>query len=114
MLFNHDFFYKTPNKVLKFISIDKRLTRTLRLPSAIDAEHVEARIADGVLTLTLPKGSNTGRALRLKGKGFSKKGGGRGDQLVTLEIDLPEDVSELSARLDGWKDTRDIRSRLGV
>jgi HSP20 family protein len=30
-------------------------TRTLRLPSAIDAEQVEARIADGVLTLTLPK-----------------------------------------------------------
>lgn len=30
-------------------------TRTLRLPSVIDAEHVEARIADGVLTLTLPK-----------------------------------------------------------
>jgi HSP20 family protein len=30
-------------------------TRTLRLPSTIDAEHVEARIADGVLTLTLPK-----------------------------------------------------------
>jgi HSP20 family protein len=30
-------------------------TRTLRLPAAIDAEHVEARIADGVLTLTLPK-----------------------------------------------------------
>jgi len=31
ILFNHDFFYETPNKVLKFISIDKRLTRTLRL-----------------------------------------------------------------------------------
>lgn len=30
-------------------------TRTLRLPAAIDANHVEARIADGVLTLTLPK-----------------------------------------------------------
>ena len=30
-------------------------TRTLRLPVVIDAEHVEARIADGVLTLTLPK-----------------------------------------------------------
>jgi len=29
--------------------------RTLRLPSSIDAENVEARIADGVLTLTLPK-----------------------------------------------------------
>ncbi len=30
-------------------------TRTLRLPSVIDADHVEARIADGVLTLSLPK-----------------------------------------------------------
>lgn len=30
-------------------------TRTLRLPSAIDADHVEAEVANGVLTLTLPK-----------------------------------------------------------
>jgi HSP20 family protein len=30
-------------------------TRTLRLPSVIDADSVEAKIADGVLTLTLPK-----------------------------------------------------------
>ena len=30
-------------------------TRTLRLPSVIDAEQVEAKIVDGVLTLTLPK-----------------------------------------------------------
>ena len=29
--------------------------RTLRLPSAIEAESVEAKIADGVLTLKLPK-----------------------------------------------------------
>lgn len=30
-------------------------SRTLRLPTVIDADHVEAKIADGVLTLTLPK-----------------------------------------------------------
>jgi HSP20 family protein len=29
--------------------------RTLRLPTVIDAEKVEAKITDGVLTLTLPK-----------------------------------------------------------
>lgn len=29
--------------------------RTLRLPSVLDADHVDAKIADGVLTLTLPK-----------------------------------------------------------
>jgi len=30
-------------------------TRTLRLPSTIEADSVEAKITDGVLTLTLPK-----------------------------------------------------------
>jgi len=30
-------------------------TRTLRLPAVIDADRVEAKIADGVLTLKLPK-----------------------------------------------------------
>ena len=30
-------------------------TRTLRMPATIDANHVEAKIVDGVLTLTLPK-----------------------------------------------------------
>jgi HSP20 family protein len=29
--------------------------RTLRLPAIIDADHVEARITDGILTLKLPK-----------------------------------------------------------
>ena len=29
--------------------------RTLRLPTVVDADHVEAKITDGVLTLRLPK-----------------------------------------------------------
>ncbi len=31
------------------------LSRTLRLPASIDAEHVEADVTNGVLTLRLPK-----------------------------------------------------------
>jgi HSP20 family protein len=34
-------------------------TRTLRLPVAIEAESVEAKIADGILTLKLPKAEST-------------------------------------------------------
>jgi HSP20 family protein len=30
-------------------------TRTLRMPAAIEADSVEAKIADGILTLKLPK-----------------------------------------------------------
>jgi hypothetical protein len=49
VLFNHDFFYETPNKVLKFISIDKRLTQTLRLLAVKDfrpSHHVDL-VMDG-------------------------------------------------------------------
>jgi len=49
VLFNHDFFYETPNKVLKFITIDKRLTRTLRLLAVKDfrpGHHMEL-VMDG-------------------------------------------------------------------
>jgi HSP20 family protein len=40
-------------------------TRTLRLPTAIDAEHVDAQIIDGVLTLRLPK-AESARPKRIK------------------------------------------------
>ena len=49
---------------------------------------------------------------------MTRKDGSRGDQLVTLEIVLPEDGSEAAAdlaqRLGGWRDPRDLRARLGV
>ena len=36
VLFNRDFYYKTPNRLLKFISVEKRLQRTLRLIAVND------------------------------------------------------------------------------
>ena len=39
--------------------------------------------------LTVPKGSTSGKVLRLKGRGFTAKDGKRGDQLVTLAVDVP-------------------------
>ena len=39
--------------------------RSLRLPAAIDADHVEAKITDGVLTLRLPK-AESARPKRIK------------------------------------------------
>jgi hypothetical protein len=49
VLFNHDFFYTTPNKVLKFITIDKRLTQTLRLLAVKDyrSDHHMDLVMDG-------------------------------------------------------------------
>lgn len=52
---------------------------------------------DGRVSFTLPPWSNTGRTLRLKGKGLTKAGGGRGDILVTVKVVLPPEPDEALA-----------------
>jgi DnaJ-class molecular chaperone len=93
---------------------DVRLELPITLDEAVQGAKVKVPTVDGAVMLTVAPGSGSGKVLRLKGKGFSRKGGGRGDQLVMLEIELPDDVTELAAKLEGWRDTRNVRAKLGV
>lgn len=103
---NHAFFRRDEDDVL----IDLPIT----LDEAVRGAKVKVPTVDGPVMLTVAPGSGSGKVLRLKGKGFTRKDGGRGDQLVTLQIQLPSDLAELQRRLDGWADTSTVRSRLGV
>ncbi len=89
---------------------DVRLDLPITLAEAVNGGKVKVPTVDGPVMLTVAPGSSSGKVLRLKGKGFGKKGGTRGDQLVTLEIHLPDDVSELAAKLADWADTSDPRA----
>lgn len=93
---------------------DVRLELPITLDEAVQGAKVKVPTVDGAVMLTVAPGSGSGKVLRLKGKGFSRKGGGRGDQLVALEIELPDDVAELGGKLGGWRDTRNVRAKLGV
>jgi DnaJ-class molecular chaperone len=93
---------------------DVRLELPITLDEAVNGAKVKVPTVDGPVMLTVAPGSGSGKVLRLKGKGFSRKGGGRGDQLVALEIQLPEDLGELAGRLQGWRDPASVRGRLGV
>jgi len=93
---------------------DVRLELPGTLDDALRGAKVKVPTVDGPVILTVAAGSGSGKVLRLKGRGFSKKGGGRGDQLVALEIQLPEDLGELAGRLEGWSDETPLRNRLGV
>jgi DnaJ-class molecular chaperone len=64
--------------------------------------------------LTVPKGASSGKVLRLKGRGFADKAGRRGDQLVTLSIDLPASDPKLEKFVAGWDVAGNPRSGLGV
>jgi len=93
---------------------DVRLELPVTLDEAVRGAKVKVPTVDGPVMLTVAPGSGSGKVLRLKGKGFTSKTGGRGDQLVTLEIELPGDLSELAGRLEGWSDRTNPRNRLGV
>ena len=93
---------------------DVRMDLPITLDEALRGAKVRVPTVDGPVMMTLKPGTDGGSVLRLKGKGFSKKGGGqngeRGDQLVTLEIALPRDTTDLAKRLEGWQDDSDPRS----
>jgi DnaJ-class molecular chaperone len=102
----HPFFTREGN--------DIRLRLPVTLKEAVLGAKVKVPTPDGAVMMTIPKGSSSGRVLRLKGKGFTTKSGTRGDELVTLEIDLPSGDSELEAFAEKWNGGGNPRSNLGV
>jgi DnaJ-class molecular chaperone len=91
-----------------------RLEVPISLDEALEGAKVRVPTVEGPVMLTVAPASTSGKTLRLKGRGFMRKNGERGDQLVTLLVDVPADDADLKARLDGWRDTRDLRGKLAV
>lgn len=103
---NHAFFERDGDNI--------RLDLPISLSEAVHGAKVKVPTVDGPVMLTVGPGTSSGRTLRLKGRGFTRKDATRGDQLVTLQIDIPAEDQDLKARLEGWQDTRDLRSKMGA
>jgi DnaJ-class molecular chaperone len=69
---------------------DIHMDLNISLTEAVEGGRVQAPTPAGPVTLTIPAGSNTGKTLRLKGKGVA----GQGDQFVRLQVVLPEATDE--------------------
>jgi DnaJ-class molecular chaperone len=81
---------------------DIHLELPVTVSEAVLGARVRAPTPTGPVTLTVPKGSNTGTILRLKGKGVPRRGG-HGDELVKLKVMLPTEPNpELEAFLSSW------------
>lgn len=98
-----------------------RMDLPITLDEAVRGAKVKCPTVDGPVMLTIKPGSGGGTVLRLGGKGWTKKAGKtvdgkpeRGDQLVTLEIQLPADLAALEERLDGWVDIARPREKFGL
>lgn len=78
------------------------------VPDAVLGGKIEAPTPDGPVSLTIPKHSNSGSTLRLKGRGLYDGGRGRrGDLLARLMITLPDAADpELEAFAETWRKRR--------
>lgn len=91
-----------------------RLTLPISLKEAVLGAKVKVPTPEGPVMVTIPKGTSSGKVLRLKGRGFAGKDGKRGDQLVTVAVDLPAGDAELQQFAEGWSGAGNPRAALGV
>lgn len=93
-----------------------RLDLPITLKEAVNGAKVKVPTVGGAVWLTLPAGTNGGTVMRLKGKGFTKKGSAelRGDLLITIMIHIDADDAALKKFVDAMPDNDAIRSELGV
>lgn len=83
---------------------DIHLDLPVTLGEAVLGARIDVPTIDGPVTMTVPKGSNTGTTLRLKGRGIAgSKGGARGNQYVRLTVSLPPSPGdEFETFLERW------------
>ena len=84
------------------------------LKEAVLGAKVKVPTPEGPVMLTIPKGTTSGKVLRLKERGFVGKDGKRGDQLVALEVDVPSEDPELQRFAESWSGGGNPRAGLGV
>ena len=96
----HPFFEREGNDIL--------LECPISLSEAVLGGTITVPTIDGKVSLKVPKGSNTGTQLRLKGKGVTDaKAGQAGDLYIRFVVVLPKEIdSDLEQAVEQWSKLR--------
>ena len=94
----HAYFTRKDNNV--------HLDLPIGLAEAVLGAKIEVPTIDGPVSMTVPKGANTGTTLRLRGRGIvDQKSRQRGDQYVRLQVVLPKEPDpELEEFVRQWSE----------
>jgi DnaJ-class molecular chaperone len=103
-----------PHRHFKREGNNIRLELPITLKEAVLGGKVKVPTPEGPVMLTIPKGTTSGKVLRLKGRGFTDRTGKRGDQLVSVEVDVPANDAELQKFAEEWNGGGNPRASLGV
>lgn len=88
-----------PHETFRRAGDDLVCTFPVPYPVAVLGGEVEIPTLDGRGKLRIPRSTQPGTVLRVRGKGLPKRQGGRGDQLVEVTIHVPRQVDEAQALL---------------
>ena len=92
---------------------DLKIDLPVTLKEAVLGGKVPVRTLSGTVSLSIPPNSNSGKVLRLKGKGIPGQGSERtGDLYVRLIVTLPEGGDpDLKKFAEGWRTSYDPRAK---
>ena len=85
----HKTFHKEGNDLIMNLDV--------KLSDALLGAKYDIQTLDGLSTLNIPEGINTGEILQIKGKGVPNQNRSRGDILIHIRVSLPKKLSK-SAR----------------
>jgi len=103
-----------PHRLFTREGTNIRLDLPVTLKEAVLGAKVKVPTPEGPVMLSVPKGTSSGRVLRLKERGFVAKDGRRGDQLVTVEVHVPADDADLQRFVEAWNGDGNPRASFGV
>lgn len=97
-----------PHPVYRREGADLHMDLPVSLPDAVLGAKVQAPTPDGPVNVTVPRGSNSGAVLRLKGRGAPDGAGRpRGDLFARVVVTLPEPQDEALVTLaERWRTER--------
>lgn len=89
-----------PHPIFRREGTDIHLELPITFREAVLGAHVNVPTVDGKVRMRIPPGTRNGRAFRLRGKGAPLvEGEGRGDQHVTVVVEVPQELTESQRRL---------------
>ena len=77
---------------------DLTLTVPITFPEAVNGVDLTLPTMDGSVTVRVPPGTPSGRVLRVRGRGVTRRDGSTGDLLVTVDITIPKELSEAARK----------------
>jgi curved DNA-binding protein len=88
-----------PHPIFRLNGADLELDAPVSPWEAALGAHIDVPIIGGRASVKLQPGTQSGRRLRLRGKGFPKKSGGHGDLYVRIRIEVPKHLSDRERQL---------------